>query len=48
MVFGRNRLRALVALTSPAALFVFLLLLAGHSFAGNVALAWDPSSPIPR
>jgi len=41
MVFGRNRLRALVAPTTPAALFVFLLLLAGHSFAGNVTLAWD-------
>ena len=42
MVLGRNGLRALVALTRPAALFVFLLLLAGHSFAGNAVLTWDP------
>ena len=41
MVFGRNRLSALVALTRPAALFVFLLLVAGSGFAGNVNLAWD-------
>ena len=41
-VLGRNGLRALVALTRPAALFVFLLLLAGHSFAGNAVLTWDP------
>ncbi len=41
-VASRRGLRSVRALANPGILFVLLLLVAAHAFAGGVTLAWDP------
>lgn len=43
-VLARSRQKALNALTHPGILFVFLLMLAMQTFAGQASLVWNPST----